>query len=532
MIKEKLRHAPIAAAAIVMFLMAIALRVPSCSESLWVDELHSAWTVWGEWKDVFPRAQIGNQTPFYFAGLWWWKNAIGESELALRMTSVLATALAASIMTVGIARWSNSLIAGVAAGMVLAAESNAIFFGTELRPYAFVILASTVVVLCFIQLMSHRSADDSGRSWIGLVFLTMFAALCQPTSLGVLGWFFVLLAVYQVAIGRIRPRISITNVLLATAILAVGWTLWQNTLAASWRLRSNWASFATAPAGIEATNLWNWGWLWLAPMLLVFAPVGRWLTGDYSRRQKIAIALVGAACLLSAIAYWLASRLDWVHLWHRRYAVALLPMFAALVGAAVGRFETSNFRFPVARFVVAATLIVGLTYSQGVMQTAASDPSRLAVRGEDWRGAIRWINQHTTSSDRLFLDSGLIEQRRWVPHMYPPNWQPASFHEQYFSLPVSGPYQTRLCHPIGRTSNSLKSHIYNDARFRSQWLINVQALPAQQRRFVFLSRRPADQQDLASIKAMDRKYIDPDAVEVHGFGGVSVMVIPLAVDER
>jgi len=131
----------IAAGSIVVFAVAVALRLPSCYESLWVDELHSAWCVWDDLSDVAPRADIGHQSPFYFLGLWFWKQVFGGSELALRMSSVLAVAASCSVLTLGVARWSGSVIAGVTAGAILAIETNSIFFGTELRPFALVILS-------------------------------------------------------------------------------------------------------------------------------------------------------------------------------------------------------------------------------------------------------------------------------------------------------------------------------------------------------------------------------------------------------
>ena len=132
----------ILAAASLVFAIALWLRIPSCYQSFWLDELHSAWTVWDDLGSVIPRAKAGHQSPIYFLGLWVWKQASGGSELALRLSSVLATASACVVLTIGTARWSNSLIAGITSGLILAIESNAIFFGTELRPYALAIFLS------------------------------------------------------------------------------------------------------------------------------------------------------------------------------------------------------------------------------------------------------------------------------------------------------------------------------------------------------------------------------------------------------
>ena len=54
----------IVTASIVVFAVALLLRIPSCYESFWVDELHSAWCVWDNLADVPARAEIGHQSPF------------------------------------------------------------------------------------------------------------------------------------------------------------------------------------------------------------------------------------------------------------------------------------------------------------------------------------------------------------------------------------------------------------------------------------------------------------------------------------
>ena len=113
-------------------MIAIAIRVPSCYESFWLDELHSAWCVWDSFGEVFPRADIGHQTPFYFAGLWVWKQLVGTSEVALRFSSVMAVAASCAVLVWGVSRWSKSVAAGTATGLVMALETNSLFFGTEL----------------------------------------------------------------------------------------------------------------------------------------------------------------------------------------------------------------------------------------------------------------------------------------------------------------------------------------------------------------------------------------------------------------
>ena len=88
----------IGTASLAVFCTAIILRVPSCYESFWIDELHSAWVVWDSLGDVTPRAKLGHQSPFYFVGLWFWKQIVGGGEVALRLSSILAVALSIGLV--------------------------------------------------------------------------------------------------------------------------------------------------------------------------------------------------------------------------------------------------------------------------------------------------------------------------------------------------------------------------------------------------------------------------------------------------
>ncbi len=40
----------------------------SMQQSLWIDELHTAWVSTGPWSEVTARAAAGNQTPFILPG--------------------------------------------------------------------------------------------------------------------------------------------------------------------------------------------------------------------------------------------------------------------------------------------------------------------------------------------------------------------------------------------------------------------------------------------------------------------------------
>jgi len=516
------------AATLVVFLLAVAVRVPSCFQSFWVDELHSAWTIEGTLADVLLRAKLGNQSPVYFLGLWCWRQVFGESEIALRLTSVLATAAAAALLVIGVSQWTQSTIAGLSAGLVMSLESNAIFFGTELRPYAGVILAATIAVFCLLHALSDLRADDGRWFWSGAVLMVLFAALLQPTSLAVLGWLLAALVIVRVGRSRRRGSWRRHDLMLAGFALLVGAVLWFTTLESTWHVRANWGSFAQAPSWNRASGLWSWLWLWMIPLAIALLPGRSWLESRFSHRQRRTILVLAFSCLLASMVLWWVSRLGWVHLWHRRYQVAMLPMFAALVGISVSRFQGSRLVSRVAAAVIATILLAGLTLSQGVLPTAITHPGRLAYRGEDWRGALQWMVREATKGDLLFVDSGLIESRTFIHQLDRPE------RLDYLRLPVLGPYaifagDDRFAF-LDAEYELLESHL--KTAFANGHVSRVPASTADgDRRVMILTRRPVSRVDLSSLESVgggDKGFeVQFHEARLESFGGVSVLMLPL-----
>ena len=139
--------------AVSLFVISFLLRWPSCGASFWLDELHTTWCTFGPLGQVSERSAIGNQQPMYFTALWFWQRIPPTAlinfygiEAWLRLTSVLACSAAASAVYVTVRFAMNSHVGGIAAGMALALDSSSLFYGTELRPYACVILCSALAV--------------------------------------------------------------------------------------------------------------------------------------------------------------------------------------------------------------------------------------------------------------------------------------------------------------------------------------------------------------------------------------------------
>ncbi len=500
-------------ASIIVFAIAIVLRVPSCYESFWVDELHSAWCVWDGIADVAPRADIGNQSPFYFLGLWFWKQLFGGSELALRISSVLAVAASCLLLTIAVGKSTGSLTAGITAGLVLAIENNSIFYGTELRPFAFVILFASVATICFARLASSESRHDQRTAWVGLMVAILLAGLCQPTSLGVLIWMPATLVCLWIFRNQQQLfRCTLTDGLLGLTTTAVGFALWSMTLNESWDQRQAWAAFASATSIGQLWHAWDWTWLWCLPATVLLAAMwfGR---RDGFLRSMTAIWMLAWIAVVGTLGYWLVAWYEWLPLWHRRYFISALPTLAVVGGGAVAAVEGLKLRK--LSVVVAILLVGGLLIRQELHRSLPSYPVALISRGEDWRGAIDWVRGHAKRHDRVYIESGLVESRRWLRSIGggidDPTRTPdlRSIQQDYLCYVALGPYAlAQSVEPIA-TDLEIPLRVLNDDA----------------RQIFLIVRRPTDQIPINPTKwgtVYGNRYIG----DVRSFGNVTVISMP------
>lgn len=516
-------------AALIVFIVAVSARLSSCYESLWVDELHSAWCVWDSLGDVAPRASIGHQSPFYFYGLWFWRCLVGDGELALRMSSVLAVAAAASVTTFSVSRWTRSCVAGVVAGLVIALEGNSLFFGTELRPYSLVILFMAIATACFVRLLDVGSRHDDRWAWLGLGTATLLMALCHPTSLGVAAWLAVALLVRWSVTDRSGLfKFNLIDLCLLVGCVAVGLTLWNTILADTWQQRGSWRSFAQATRIDQLWGIWDWTYLLVLPLLLSIIAV---LLGRENRDRKNALGTVASfalLCIVSTTVFWIASKADWVHLWHRRYLVAVLPMFACVVGGSLSMERVPSAMAKWLRPVAGCALLLALLFSQGLLASLDRYPPVFVRRGEDWRGAIEFLRSEARLGDELRLDAGLIESRTWVKHRGGAPY-PMSDQEAYLLFPVSGPYRVGTEKEYGRYHQKFFPDDADWSMLRglefhrviSQHLGEPVARNELRKRYLLLTRRWANRVELPVLEGFDI-----EAATIRSFGGVSIIVLP------
>lgn len=451
-----------------VFTIAVATRVPVIAESFWVDELHSAWTVGGTLGEVRQRAAQGNQTPLYYWGLWCWRQGVGEGELAMRISSVIASALACAVVAAGVAKLGGGVLGGAVAGLFLALEANSIFFGTELRVFAVVLLLASIVCWSWSEV-----GRGGGRIAGPVMMLAIFlAALIQPMSLGVLVWPAIVegtkLALTLVREHRLRlaPR---TALLGAAAALLLGWLAWD--LAGrvwwfAWQHRDQWQAVGAVRSGQQLLRIWPWGWILIAPVVAAWAAwacerfggggtmpaaadtaTASAADGEEARgASRAGFRLWGppaAVAVGATLFYWSVSASGLAAIFHRRYLIAALPLLAWAGGAAVGQAgfslaklwrlgdrNTAERRFSAT--VIGGLWVWALIAAWPLLQHGIPLSARL--RGEDWRGAAAYLRANAAADTAIWLSPGLIETERCLA-----SGQPEDI--AYLAYPLRGPYR-------------------------------------------------------------------------------------------
>jgi mannosyltransferase len=536
--------------------VAVAARLPFCGESLWVDELHSAWTVWDSIGEVAPRAALGNQTPLYYWGLWFWRQIVGDSEVGLRLSGVVLSSVACGVVAAGVAHQTRRLLGGALAGFLLATDPTAVFFGTELRVFPAVLLLSAVA--CWAWMQDRQSG--SVRSLGLLACSVALAGAIQPTSVGVLGWTIVdsvarrfdwrFLGVRgdgdEPPAGGVWSRWAGRMAVVAFTILAamLFWRLAGSVLVAAWRHRDQWAAMGSIRSPWQLWTLWRWNALLVVPaglaaVALLWDRVWRrvWVrtppaevAKDLPPGPPVYVWWLPPALLavLATVSFAAVSAFDVAAVFHRRYLIAALPPLAWAGGAVLaagivalerGRVAKSPSPPNAADFAcIGASSARIRTLAAGILLFVPATAfniigimraPRVAVqRGEDWRGAVAWVNQaaRSGSGQTIWVSPGLIETERFLA-----SGDPAKI--DYLTFPLHGPY--RIDHPV------VAFDIAADPAVQAGRLAEGQSLIAVIRGSERLANVWANQ-ILASLPG-GIDGADPRTFRVHRFGRVQVV---------
>ena len=426
--------------------LGIWLRWSGLAEGLWVDELHTAWTVQGGWPDLIPRATIGNQSPFYFALVKLITDRFGLTADALRSLSLVAGCSLTPLCFAMVCRWTGSRSAAALTGALVAMDPACRFYAVEARPYA--LLQFVALLLLALTYQRHRAPSRWLRAaWIlGSALLIYFHYLAGLFVMGIAAvslLFDLNTHLQHVRAGKEQATTASHPIARSLADWGMIGLLSLPALLAMAELfphRHLWRRFVPAAEWLDILTVFR---LDLCVAIPALACALSWLVGRMANRPPSTPRvmpgpalgiLLTAAYAVPVILAWLATRQEWAPIFLRRYLmpVAIVPMLAAGVLVAY-------VRPPFARGLV-AVVVAGLA---GITWLA---PPQRPERRELWQEAVRYVNQTDPSAESAaFVGSGLIEAQRLTSateDAQPPDNSPvdAARLSEYCLFPVTGIY--------------------------------------------------------------------------------------------
>ncbi len=367
--------------------VALGLWIRPLVTSLWLDELGTWWVVKDGLQDAIDRAiEFHGQSPAYYVTAWASTTLFGKSELALRLPSLIAMAVATVLVYRLVLRLFDRETARLALFTFVASGPIA-FAASDARPYACAIAALLAATVALV-----RWLDEGADRW-GVAFVLLAGLAIWFHYLVALG--FIAHAVYAAV--RIRAgesRVSWGRLALAAAGLLVLVLPLAAQFASLWGRRGS----LTTPDDPSPPDLF----------LALVAPVGpvALLLGALLARVTGAISLSRVPArhhTLAVLAPWLIVPPAFLFflsvgtplkLMSARYYLSAAPAAAIFLAWAIRAIEPST-----ARRIVAGVL--------AICSVAAYGES--LKYGEDWASAASFVRSSAGPDTPVFIHPAFVE---------------------------------------------------------------------------------------------------------------------------
>ncbi len=339
----------------------IAIRFAALRSSLWLDEFSTLWAVESDFQTMAHRVpQVMGQSPFYFAFAWASIHALGESEWALRLPSLLAGGLGA--LVVGWAAAASGVRkAGVWSSVLFWLSYPATWESVDARPYALAIGMAALATGAFLR-VTRTGARLHRLLWVlGAVGVVWAHYIFAPLIAGL-----VLAYLLRPDLRRAyRPGALIVDGIVASVLMIPAWPQ-------AWTILS-------APAAQQ----WMFSPKYLGVIGLI-APFAVAAVMPLRRRDHVLGEADTTAALWLAIATQLVAletaSLFGLDVMASRYAVVAIVPLAILAGRKLARFRRADLVAPLSAYVA----ITGVTFAAN-RQVCGS----LSGAGcQDWRAAV------------------------------------------------------------------------------------------------------------------------------------------------
>ncbi|WP_020525973.1 glycosyltransferase family 39 protein [Catelliglobosispora koreensis] len=348
------------------FALTFALGAIGITRQAWRDE-HATWWASTIPFDDFLRlvSHVDIVLAPYYLLMRLWITVFGDSVIAMRVPSLLAMAVAASLTAALGAKLFTPNI-GLAAGCLLAVIPSVSRYAEEARPYAFALCFAVASMLALVS-----------RRWI---LLGLFVAL---TGLSHLIALLVLLAHLPLVSSWKRWFVAVGLGLVP--LLPLAWLGSQQTGQVAW-ISASLKSFATLPQSLTRSAATAGILAALGLVALVSVPWSRSLTA----------LLVWAAGPPLVLFVFMHS------LFYYRYLLFTLPAWALLAASAVRLVPVPRQRLAAAALCL-AVLALGARDHIGLRKSPLPGD-------QDYAAAASFVHTHARSTDRIVF-AGFPDQR-------------------------------------------------------------------------------------------------------------------------
>ncbi len=444
------------------------LRGACAQESYWLDELHSLWSINSGLPELLERSQQGNQSPLYSLFLWNWESVCSALPLgALTISTSRMLSISLSIIPlVAYYRFTRNGSAApvgfacICASLLFALDTNAIFFGSEVRCYVLVIALSSLLLSVVWQI--HAGDQERGHWRLGVLCLLL--GLCHYTAIIACAWLIVTSALWSIKqrwSQRTYPLEPLTHWRpghTAWGVFGVGLALVLQGagMLQLWERRHLWSGIGKPRSLYEWDNVYPWISQCMVPLVLwgliyctrkCFHSVSLSTNQRAEKRQNASVLWLGMSSISFLLFAWLLSRWGTVPIWQTRYLVAVLPWLYWLSGLLWSKLVAISGPSPSLRgwlpVGVLCIALLGLVFEQGTWRTLFDGSMQWVSRGEDWRGAVNWIDEHASSSATMHVAPELLETEGMET-----DEAIKMYGESYLCFPVRGPYPLPQAKPI------------------------------------------------------------------------------------
>jgi len=410
---RKVHVASIVFLTLIIFL-AVGLRVYRANESLWVDELHTSWTVSNGVGSVADRAAMGNQSPFYFYMTWCSTSLFGSSELTIRMPSLVAGVLLVPLMYVAVFRWTSSFVAALLAGFLVAIDREFIFYAQEARPYAVVQLLGLVSVTTFSHLvMASRVKGEKRASssivWRILFIISSVLLFYSHYTAGLLIVAEICCYLVLLTTRELRPAVSwkcFTTDILIVTLLCLPAAPHLIDIATR---RNDWQGIIDAGTTPTLLRIFD-TYLLLPTAIVALTSFISWIQrrrAIFDRMDFRVLIILICWFIVPPGTTWLATVIGTLPVFMFRYVIVSAAAAIALACALTAIVHAKT------RWVAGLAVAVGAVWTSGIVQQLQANGRIIGSRNEDWINVVRIVNANDDGKSwPVLLQAGLIEDRR------------------------------------------------------------------------------------------------------------------------